>query len=105
MTWDTDKAIRHTRNTAILELWAHGKGYFIVRGDNQRYSCCQIRIYGYDRATNHRDCTATDYTLFVNGEWIEDGEHEVWQEIADKAEELGLRTGRLWDDVNHVETL
>jgi hypothetical protein len=105
--WNTQRAIDFTRKAALFELAAHERGYFIVRGWGKRDEHVQIRIYGFDRDTYHKSGNAQDYTLFIliDGklEWIEDGEHEAWQELADMAERLGLGTGRSWNDINHME--
>ncbi len=121
--WNTSKAIDHCKRCAELELWCFGKGYFLVRGWAKRNDAIQIEIYGYKRPSYHLYSRAQDYTLFIkldnkiqleiDGEnivdvggyaWITDGNHPIWKEIADKAEELGLRSGRDWEDINHVET-
>lgn len=106
-TWDTQKAIDFSRKASILELWAHEKGYYLVRDWAKRNQTVQKEIYGYERKTYHEWSRAQDYTLFIKqGDrfvWIDDGNHPIWHKIADKAEELGLRSGRTWDDVNHIE--
>ena len=105
--WDTQKAIDFTQMCAKLEQRCYVQGYYLVRDWAMRDEHVQIRIYGYDRDTYHKYGRAQDYTLFIDEDgklvWIEDGEHEAWQEIADMAEELGLGTGRDWNDINHVE--
>jgi len=105
--WNTQKAIDFCFLCAELELWAWGKGYFLVRDWAKRDMAAQVSIYGKERQSYHLYSRAQDYTLFIKegGKyvWIEDGTHPVWDEIADKAEELGLGTGRDWDDINHVE--
>lgn len=109
--WNTEKAIKHTRLIADLIIWAHNKGWYLVKDWSKRTTCNQIEIYGYDRPTNHKNCTATDFTLFIieNNKfaWLDKGEHEIWNEIADYWESLDEknRSGRIWDDVRHMETL
>ena len=109
--WNTEKAIKHTKLIADLITWAHGKGYYLVIDWGKRSTCNQIEIYGFDRKTYHKVCQATDFTLFIIENdmltWIDDGEHEIWGEIAEYWESLDKdnRSGRNWDDTNHMETV
>lgn len=47
---------------------------------------------------------AKDWNLFVNGEWIANGEHPVWVIIGTKWESLHVlaRWGGRWGDGNHI---
>ncbi|MBR9706078.1 hypothetical protein GOV14_03525 [Candidatus Pacearchaeota archaeon] len=106
--WNTKKAILFSYLASRLEIWAYEKGYLLTRGWAKRTQTIQKEIYGEMRPTLHEWCRAQDYTLFIiNSEgryvWIKDGNHPAWKKIADKAEELGLKSGRKWDDINHVE--
>lgn len=106
--WNTQKAIDFSRMASKLELWAHGEGYYLVRGWAKRNQTIQVEIYGDIRPTYHEWSRAQDYTLFIKNEagsyvWIEDGDHPAWASIADMAEKIGLKTGRGWNDINHVE--
>ena len=106
--WNTQKAIDFARMASEFELWAHSEGYYLVRGWAKRNQGIQKEIYGGERPTYHEWSRAQDYTLFIVNEagqfiWIEDGSHSAWKTLADKAEEIGLKTGRNWNDINHIE--
>ena len=108
--WNTKKAIKHSKLIANLITWGHSRGYYLILDWAKRGTVNQIEIYGYDRPTLHKICQATDFTLFIieNGTltWIDDGEHKIWGEIADYWESLDEdnKSGRDWQDTNHMQT-
>jgi hypothetical protein len=110
MKWNTEKAVKHSSLIAETILWGYSKGYYLVIDWSKRSTCNQVEIYGYDRPTWHKFCRATDFTLFIieNDKltWIDEGEHEIWNEIADYWESLDKdnRSGRNWQDIRHCET-
>lgn len=75
----------------------------------------QVRISGLKRladdaahrvGSRHHDGCAQDLLLYINGEYITDGGHEVWQDIGARWETLHERAawgGRFESvDANHV---
>lgn len=62
------------------------------------------REFFHMRNSLHRSRLALDMNLFVDGEWIADGSHEVWSAIGMQWESMHelARWGGRFRDANHI---
>ena len=84
-----------------LIIYAHEKGYELTLGEGHVDVRRQERLHM--PGTLHRLRLAQDLNLFVNGRWIADGDHPVWEELGKFWESLHplARWGGRFGDANH----
>ena len=105
------KQIEFTKCVGQLIEYAYNRGYALTIGDGYR----DPRVFGelgkklgYGRAKScHKLRLAIDLNLFVDGEWISDGDHPAWIDLSNKWESLHplARSGLRFDDANHFSFL
>jgi len=105
----SDKQQAFTRCVGLLITYAYSMGYRLTVGDAYRDS----RVHGnmgdkksYSAAFSvHKVRLAMDFNLFVDGEWIANGDHPAWQHLGEYWETLhpGARWGGHFEkkDSNH----
>lgn len=87
------------RLLAELILWVYDQGWELTLGEGQRDD-----RRGHMRNSLHYERLAQDLNLFVDGEYIRDGEHPAWRAIGEEWESkhpLAAWGGR-FGDANHV---
>jgi hypothetical protein len=76
---------------ANLIVWAYDRGYEFTMGEGY-VGDTDARDGDHDgphlRAGMHYKRLAQDLNLFINGEWIRDGDHPAWTEIGVKWESM-----------------
>lgn len=100
-----DKQRAFTRMIADLIQYAYDSGYELTFGDAYR----DPRLHGnfgtkksYSAAKSlHKQRLAVDFNLFVNGEWISDGNSEHWLVLGEYWESLAGTWGGRFNDANH----
>lgn len=101
------KQSRFTLCMAKLVIYAYEQGYELTDGDAYRAPSLHGEFgdkkgYGSKNSV-HKIRLANDKNLFINGEWITDGEHPAWQELGAYWETLDkdARWGGHFNDANH----
>lgn len=104
---------KFTVRVARLVLWCCAKGYRLSFGDAYR----DPRAFGVhgesgpygNKNSQHKKRLAVDLNLFVDGEYIADGDHPAWHEIGEHWEKIAMdingRWGGRYKDANHIECL
>lgn len=103
----SDKQQQFTKAIGQLIAYAYSKGYGLTVGDAYR----DYRAHGqmgekksYAAANSvHKVRLAMDFNLFVNGEWISNGDHPAWKDLGQYWGTLHgeARWGGEWNDANH----
>jgi len=100
-----------TQRLAQLVLWAYDQGYEFSQGDGYR----DPRAFGVvgesgpygSKFSQHKVRLAHDLNLFIDGEYISDGNHPAWAKIGAKWEsitkDINGRWGGRYNDANHLE--
>jgi len=102
-----DKQQLFTVEIANLILYAKSKGYGLTVGD--AYRAPEVHgEYGIKKSYSaafsvHKKRLAMDFNLFVNGEWIANGDHQAWKDLGAywKTVHPEARWGGDWNDANH----
>lgn len=86
------------RSLAKLILYAVSQGYEVTLGDGYRPD-----EHGHMPGSLHYVRLAQDLNLFINGQWIQDGQHPAWKELATFWEKLDplCTAGFRFGDSNH----
>lgn len=100
-----DKQRAFTRMIADLIQYAYNAEYELTFGDAYR----DPRVHGemgvkksYSLASsNHKQRLAVDFNLFVNGEYISDGNHSAYIDLGQYWESIGGTWGGRFGDANH----
>lgn len=58
----------------------------------------------HKKGSFHHKGLAADLNLYIDGQWVSDGGHPAWREIAKKWESMHqfCTSGINWNDANHV---
>lgn len=99
------KQQKFTSMVGLLINFATSKGYGLTVGDAYR----DPRVHGaygtkksYSAASSlHKMRLAIDFNLFVNGEYITNGEHPAYIELGEFWESIGGSWGGRFKDANH----
>ena len=91
-----DKQFRFTFALGFIIHFAFKYGYFLTVGDAYRDDRCD---YGHKKS-NHRKRLAIDFNLFIDGEYIQDGDHPAWKVLHAEWERLGGAKA-IKNDMNH----
>lgn len=98
---------------AQLVVWCYGDGYQFTHGDAYRDPRAfgvlgEPGPYGIPDS-QHKKRLAIDLNLFIDGEYIDDGNHPAWKRVGELWEWLGrdinARWGGRYGDANHLEAL
>ena len=95
-------------HASALAVWAHDVlGVELTDGDAYR----DVRLHGQHGTkkgygaskSNHKIRLARDYNLFVDDEYITDGDHELYLKLGEKWESMHplARWGGRFQDANH----
>ena len=88
----------------IIYVYSHN-GWSLTLGDAYRDSRLHGEVgikkgYGASKSL-HKSRLAIDFNLFVNGEYITDGDHPAYKDITDYWKAIGGTSGIDWNDGNH----
>ena len=102
-----DKQRLFTKCVSELINYAYARGWELTLGDAYR----DPRVHGdfgdkksYSAGKSvHKLRLAIDLNLFIDGEYISDGSHEVWEDLGEFWEGMNeySRWGGRFDDSNH----
>jgi len=103
----SDKQQQFTKAIGQLIDYAYSKGYGLTVGDAYRDS----RVHGemgkkksYSAAYSvHKVRLAMDFNLFIDGEYIPNGNHPAWVDLSEYWVTLhgDAKSGIDWNDANH----
>ena len=103
----SSKQQRFTQCIGMLIMFATHRGYALTMGDAYRDSRAfgsfgKKKLYAAAHSV-HKKRLACDFNLFVNGEYIQDGNHDAWEILGSFWETLDIsaRWGGRFQDYGH----